>query len=213
MSNLSLLKKLKFYFGGALRQDNVAWHSDIPTPFVVYCFRNGFIKKGNKVIDIGCGFGRNANWLSTQGVTVTAINTDGTELAEAKGKAGQLEAPPTYILADFLKSDIKDKFDVALDLGCSHMLSKADQINFEEVVARIIKPGGLLIYFGFSKNHPAYDANNKRAIYRSLDDVLAIYGNNFNLLSQNECHWKTKPEENSNYPEHVGLNIIMRRKL
>jgi ubiquinone/menaquinone biosynthesis C-methylase UbiE len=191
---------------------NAAWHSDKPTLFVVSCFERGFIKCSDSVIDIGCGFGRNANWLSSKNADVTAVNIDNDELAEAKQKSEKLRFRPHFILGNFLELDFNERrFDTALDLGCSHMLSKTDQLLFEKQVAKIIKPGGLLVYFGFSKKHPAYDNSKPRAIYRDIEDIQSIYGDDFVVIYQNECRWKPTPEENSNFSEHIGLNVIMRR--
>lgn len=196
------------------KKDNIAWKSDKPTPYVIDCFNNAVIKKNDSVIDIGCGFGRNSNWLASQGVNVTAINIDKQEIAYAKNQAKALGVSLNYVLSDFLKFKCKEKsFDVALDLGCSHMFSIPDQYLFEKKVAAILKTDGLLIYFGFSKNHPSYNPNGKRAIYRSLEDVLRIYGKDFEILSQEEHSWTPSPEENSKFSKHVGLKIIMRRKL
>jgi cyclopropane fatty-acyl-phospholipid synthase-like methyltransferase len=195
------------------KKDNTAWESDKPTPYVIDCLNDGLIKKSDSVIDIGCGFGRNSNWLATQGIDVTAINIDKQEITHAKNRAKELVVTLNYILSDFLKYDNKGKlFDVALDLGCSHMLSTPDQYLFEKKAATMVKTGGLLIYFGFSKNHPAYNPDSKRAIYRNSEDLLKIYGKDFEILSQKEYSWIPSPDENSNFPKHVGLNVVMRRK-
>jgi 2-polyprenyl-3-methyl-5-hydroxy-6-metoxy-1,4-benzoquinol methylase len=193
--------------------DNIAWKSDKPTPYLVGCFNDGLIKKGDFVVDIGCGFGRNSNWLAIKNIDVTAINIDKQEITYAKSRAKVLDAHVRYILADFLKFNNKGKlFDVALDLGCSHMLSATDQYLFEEKVATILKTNGILVYFGFSKNHPAYDLANEQAMYRSWEDIRKIYGEDFEILSQEEHNWSPSPEENSKFLEHIGLKIIMRRK-
>jgi len=174
---------------------------------------NEIKSKGDSIIDIGCGFGRNANWLAAQGVYVTAINIDRQEITYAKNRAKALGVSLDYILDDFLLFDNKNKlFDAALDLGCSHGLSISNQYLFEKKVAKLLKPGGILVYFGFSKNHPAYNPNNKRAMYRNLEDVLQIYGTDFDVLSQSERSWIPNPKEKSIYQKHVGLNIVMRRK-
>lgn len=195
------------------KNNNIAWKSDKPTPYVVDCFNNGLISKDNSVIDIGCGFGRNSNWLATQGASVTALNINNDEIRYAKNKAKILGVGVNYKLTDFTKFDSKGKlFDVALDMGCSHMLSIPDQYLFEKNIAKILKTGGLCIYFGFSKKHPAYDASKKRAIYRDIEDLLKIYAKDFEILSHKEHSWIPSINENSKFTKHIGLNIVMRRK-
>ena len=192
---------------------NVAWKTNEPTKFVVYCFKYGLIKNGDKVIDIGCGFGRNSNWLAFNEVNVTAVNISDEEIKIARREADKLGVSPKYTTGNFLKVNFNGElFNVALDIGCSHMLPKIDQLAFADKVASIIRHGGYLIYFGFSKKHPAYDPDKKRVMYRDLDDLLEMYGKNFEVLNCHEISWKPSPEEHSKFQEHIGLNVVFRRK-
>ena len=49
-------------------------------------------------------------------------------------------------------------------------------------------------------------------MFRNLDDIQNMYGNDFDILSHEENRWLPKPEEKSNFSEHVGLNIILMKK-
>ena len=92
------------------------------------------------------------------------------------------------------------------------MLSREQQERFEDKAAQLTKPGGMLIYFGFSKGHPSYSRKPDSPMFRDIEDLERLYGADFEILSQSEERWQPKPEENANFSEHVGLNIIMRRK-
>jgi ubiquinone/menaquinone biosynthesis C-methylase UbiE len=196
------------------KQENIGWKGDSPTEIVTSNFENGVVKPGDKLLDIGCGFGRNSNWLASKGLDVTAININDEEINEAKKSAKKLNADVNYIHANAIELPFKDNsFDVALDLGCSHMIpSKDGQEKAAKEASRVVKHGGILIYFGFSKDHPLYLKNPDNPMFRSIEDVQSIYGNDFEILSQEETQWKPKPEENSDINEHVGINVVMKRK-
>ena len=89
---------------------------------------------------------------------------------------------------------------------------KEDQKKAEAETARVLKTGGGLVYFGFSKDHPDYLNKPDSSMFRSLEDIQAMYGNDFEILSHEETRWRPKPEEKRKYSEHVGINVIMRKK-
>ena len=66
---------------------NIAWKGNEPTEIVIRSFKEGIIKLGDKLLDVGCGFGRNANWLAGKGFIVTAVNISDEEIKEAREKA------------------------------------------------------------------------------------------------------------------------------
>lgn len=193
---------------------NIGWEGNEPTEIVTNSFEKGIIKPGDKVLDIGCGFGRNANWLAGKGVKVTAININSIELDESKVKAKKLGANVDYQCADAVALPFPNcSFDVALDLGCTHMITSNDSQKKAEIeVARILIPGGLLVYFGFSKEHPGCKNKPDSPMFRNLGDIQTIYGDDFDILFHEENRWSPKSEEKRNFSEHVGLNIILKKK-
>jgi len=193
---------------------NIGWKGDEPTDVVTKSFKEGIIKPGYRVLDVGCGFGRNANWLAKKGVNVTAVNIDEKEIKIAREKAEKMEINISYFHANATELEFPaNSFDVVLDLGCSHMIpDREGQKKSEAEMARVLKPSGRLIYFGFSKAHPSYISKKSSPMFRNLEDIQAIYGNDFDILSHEETRWQPKPEERANFSEHVGLNIVLRRK-
>jgi ubiquinone/menaquinone biosynthesis C-methylase UbiE len=190
------------------------WEGEEATKEVKKYFQEGVIKSGDTVLDIGSGFGRNANYLAEQGVKVTAINIDDQELQISKERAEKLGVKVNYYHANATELPFSDSsFDVVMDFGCTHMLpSNEEQKIAEAEAARVLKPEGTLVYFGFSKEHPDAAKKPDSPQFRSLDDIKAIYGNDFDIISSEEARWQPKPEEGANFPEHVGLNIVLKKK-
>lgn len=198
-----------------IRWNNIGWHDDEPTEEIVKCFNEGIIKEGERVLDIGCGFGRNSNWLASKGVIVTAVNIDKKEVDEAMAKAVKLGVYVNYFHANAKSLPLKNNyFDVAIDAGCSHLLPDNNaQKQAEKEVARTLKPGGYLIYFGFSKKHPAYKYKRESSMFRNISDIEKQYGQDFVILKVDQHSWNAKIEEGVDYQKHIGLNILMRKKL
>ena len=194
--------------------ENIAWKGDEPTEVVKKAVDEGIIKPGDRVLDIGCGFGRNANGIAKMGTDVTAVNIDDDEIDYAKIRADEAGVCVDYIHANATELPFPEKsFDVALDLGCSHMIStKEGQENAAREASRVLKPGGFLVYFGFSKEHPSYKNKPESVMFRNIEDVKDMYGNDFEIVSKEEIRWKPSKEENANVEEHIGINVIMNRK-
>jgi len=200
---------------GRVKWNNVGWRWDEPTELITNSFREGIIKVGDRVLDIGCGLGRNSNWLASKGVLVTAVNIDNKEIDEAMKKAVELGVYVNYFWAEATNLPLANNdFEVVIDAGCSHMLpNKESQERMEKEVFRILKPGGHLIYFGFSKKHPAYFNKLNSPMFRDLDEIERLYSRDFEIISVEEISWPVKAEEKVNYKKHVGLNILMRKKI
>lgn len=194
---------------------NKAWEDSQPTKEIVDNFKKGIIKEGDRLLDIGCGFGRNSNWLASKGVVVSAININNNEIDEAMSRAVKLGVYVNYFWANAINLPFTNNdFEIVIDAGCSHLLpDKNAQQQAEREVSRILKPGRYLIYFGFSKKHPAYKNKVESLMFRDLDDIKKTYGQDFEILKVEEVSWKTRIEEKAKYSEHIGLNILMRKKI
>lgn len=192
---------------------NIAWKDDAPTPLAEELVKRQIIHPGDDVVDVGCGFGRNSNYLAEQGARVTGININDKELAHAQKRAAQMGVEVNYQHGDVIDIPLPDSCcDVALDLGCTHMLSKSGQKQAVAQFARIIRPGGRLVYFGFSENHPGFRRAPESPMYRSREEVEEMYGDSFDIEAVRETEWEAKSDEPGSETKHVGLEILMKRK-
>jgi len=192
---------------------NAGWRGDKPTEFVIWSFNKRYLKPGDKVLDVGSGFGRNSNWLASKGLMVTGININKNEIRDSIRLSEKHGTKVEYLHANAINLPFNDElFDSVLDLGCSHMLSANLQVKAEKEAFRVLKPGGYLIYFGFSKKHPVYKDKPKSSQFRDLNDLYTLYGEDFNVISSKETCWKPIISEKANFPEHIGLNIVMQKK-
>ncbi len=98
-----------------------------------------------KALDIGCGTGDNAIWLSEQKFHVIGIDTSEVAIEKAKEKALRANVKCTFILADILTDHIEGApFGFAFDRGCFHSLnSDKERERFAENINRHLEENGL----------------------------------------------------------------------
>ncbi|MFD2247809.1 class I SAM-dependent methyltransferase [Pontibacter ruber] len=109
----------------------------------------GRIQKGMKLLDAGCGYGRNIQYLMQAEIKVYGVDAS----TEAIDRVQQLakELAPTLPARNFVQADLEqlpfadEEFDVVL---CSAVLHFArSEFHFRSMVQelwRVLKPGGML---------------------------------------------------------------------
>jgi tellurite methyltransferase len=109
----------------------------------------GRIRPGMRVLDAGCGGGRNLVYLLREGFDVHAVDEDPQAITYVREMAGTLAPalPPTQIRLDAVEhmSLPDDWFDVVISNAVLHFAR--DDGHFEAMVRemwRVLKPGGML---------------------------------------------------------------------
>jgi ubiquinone/menaquinone biosynthesis C-methylase UbiE len=110
-----------------------------------------FLKKDEKykvedrsILDLGCGTGRNANYLAEKGNSVIGIEIAKTALSIAQSRASEIGVKVDYRLGDIGQLyDLADEsVDVVLDVTSSNSLDEAGRATYLKEVYRVMKVGG-----------------------------------------------------------------------
>jgi SAM-dependent methyltransferase len=119
-----------------------------------------------RIIDLGCGTGRNSNYFAEEGAHVTGI-----EIARNALKLAQERAQAVGVRVNYIQGNLGEKsafssfpdasFDVAIDVMSSNSLTEAERAVYLREVARILKPGGKFYTKALCKDG---DANAKNLI-------------------------------------------------
>ncbi|EOA2863735.1 class I SAM-dependent methyltransferase [Campylobacter upsaliensis] len=144
-----------YYLGYEKRYEKVyksgasTWESTLANESLIAVYRqfkNYFNDK--KVIDLGCGEGRDSIFLKKNGVNVIGVDISHCALTKARelSKAQNLDIDFIEANVLFLNAFEDECFDTAINMGCLHMI-----VNEEERkkhifnVYRILKKGGIFI--------------------------------------------------------------------
>ena len=139
--------------------------------------------KGLKVLDIGCGEGKNAAAFASRGATVDAV--DCSTLAIANGRRSFSKLKINWSIEDALAYEPEEKFyDCVVLYGLTHCLP--DKKSIVELIERMIKatkPGGSHILVAFNDRdqnfefaHPGFQPtllphNEYVSLYRQQEIV------------------------------------------
>jgi SAM-dependent methyltransferase len=143
-----------------------------------------------KALEIGCGTGDNAIWLSQQNFHVVGVDASEIAIEKAKEKAAKASAPCTFLVLDFLKSHIEGApFGFAFDRGCFHtMRSSKDRHRFAKHVHGLLGEGGLwLSLIGSADEQHLTEGPPKR----TARDIVSAVEPYFEILSLVSSHFET----------------------
>jgi len=140
--------------------NNIKWFSDQPVPGYWAEFFN--TKKGNikKVLDLGCGAGRNTQFLFESGFDVFACDYYEGMVKATRKRLLKLGLDEDVILQRVIKASMLDlpyedsSFDVVLSNGVFHNVSNLKEMETAlKEASRVLRKSGYLCFNLFSSNY------------------------------------------------------------
>lgn len=129
------------------RERNVPIFSNVPDENLVSYFENNLIKPG-KVLELGCGPGRNAIYLAEKGCTVDAVDLSQVSLDWAKERVTEKNVNVNLINQNIFDLEVEEGiYDIVYDSGCFHHIAPHRRMNYIELLNKALKPNG---YFGIT---------------------------------------------------------------
>ncbi len=110
--------------------------------------------EGKNILDLGCGTGRNSNYLGELGNRVVGIEISKTALSIAKERAISLGVKVDYRLGDMGESyEIQDNsMDIILDITSSNSLNEKGREVYLSEMNRVLKKGGYIFVRALCKD-------------------------------------------------------------
>lgn len=170
------------------RADELPWDTGHPDPVLKQLLESLPIPAG-RALEVGCGTGTNALWLSRQGFDVTAVDFSERAIEMAHEKAGP-ESAVRFEVADVFEKTIDGGgFDLVYDRGCFHLFDEAvDRERFAEAMHRHLKSAGLwLSQIGNADDRSEEDGPPQRS---ALEIVSAVEPH-FEVLRLESSHFDT----------------------
>ncbi|MEI5906611.1 class I SAM-dependent methyltransferase [Bacillus spongiae] len=122
-----------------------------------------------KILELGCGPGRNALFLAEQGCEVDAVDCSQSSLEWAKERSEERGVKINYIHSDLFDLQVEEgAFDFVYDSGCFHHIAPHRRLNYVSLVEKALKPGGYFALTCFVEGGKFGGANiSDWEVYRS----------------------------------------------
>jgi SAM-dependent methyltransferase len=115
---------------------------DWPDENLVAWFGEGLLGPG-RVLELGCGHGRNAAYLAAQGCSVDAVDFSAWAIEQARKRMATAAAAVTFQCCSIFAANIpEESYDLVYDSGCFHHIAPHRRKDYVELVLRALKPGG-----------------------------------------------------------------------
>ena len=122
----------------------VTWMSGVSTPIVLEVLEKYGIGSGHRLLEIGCGEGRDAGAVLEAGYDLTATDVSGEAIAYCKEKWPQFAN--RFRVLDCLTAELEERFDFIFAVAVIHMLvPDGDRDGFCRFIRDHLKDGGLAL--------------------------------------------------------------------
>lgn len=123
------------------------WDVGHPQPAFVSLAEAGLV--GERVLDVGCGSGELAMYLTRRGHRVVGVDFAPSAIAIARRKAHWRRLDTHFLVMDALDlPSLGLQFDAVTDSAMFHVLGAAERERFVEVLGSVLAPGGFYFVLG-----------------------------------------------------------------
>ncbi len=156
------------------------------------------------------GEGRNGVYAASSGWQVTAFDLSSEGKAKAMQLASRKQVSLDYIVGDFAEIEFEENSFDAIGLIYAHFPAEK-KAEFHQKLHTYLKPGGVVIFEAFSKNHLPYKQANPRVggpgnmdVAFSIEEIQAYFPNYSPLLLEEAV------VELNEGKYHVGQGSVIR---
>jgi len=142
--------------------EKIPWNIETPPNALIDLVERGKVRPC-KTIDLGCGVGNYAIYLSSIGFDVTGIDISSTAIKIAQKNAKKKGVKCNFLVADVLGdlNEVKQTFDFAYDWELLHHIYPEKRKKYIENVCKILNPGGKYLSVCFSDKDPQFGGTGK----------------------------------------------------
>lgn len=124
------------------RDRGIPFFVNYPDENLVSYFENNLIKPG-RVLELGCGPGRNALYFAEMGCSVDAVDLSQESIQWAKERATEKNTNVNFINKNIFELEITEgQYDIVYDSGCFHHIAPHRRMSYINLVKKALKPNG-----------------------------------------------------------------------
>ncbi len=187
------------------RDDDIPWYTGRADYNLTNCIAEHSIQVC-KTLELGCGTGDNAIWLSQNGFEVSAFDLSEIAIDRAKTRAKELGVKVHFFVADFFKDKIEDApFNFAFDRGVFHSFAEEDErAQFAKNVASNLNKEGLWLSLIGSADQIREGQGPPK---RTACDVVKAVEPYFEILSMKTGYFDSLDEK----PAKIWICLMQKR--
>lgn len=171
----------------------------------------GSLGRGGTLLDIGCGNGRLASFLSDAGFDVVGVDFAGASIARARSEVRERDRLRFQVLDICEEVPTGAPFDVIFDRGCYHGLPEAQRPQYLRTVLACTRPGSrVFLMLRVTERMGVNAAERSRMSARALQEVGAFFGRHF-AVERHESIWFNSRGDDEDTNALAGLAIWMTR--
>ena len=155
-------------------KNNILWSSKKNTPDVLESIKNYKISKDSKILDLGCGEGRDAIYLLNSGYNVLAVDYSKTVIEKCRELSNN-NYDEQFKQFDLIKDKMNHKFDFIYSIAVLHMFVLDEHRNkFLSFIREHLKKEGICLICVMGDGIQEYSSN----IDEAFKDTKRIAMNN-----------------------------------
>ena len=169
-------------WGARYNAKDTPWDHGDPHPEVRRLIAAGefpFPDEGRRVLVPGCGPAHDARAIAEEGYQVTGIDYS-TEIAEA-AEATLAAGGGRFLCEDALADEPEEPYDLIFEHTFLCAIDPALRPRYGELVARSLRPGGLLVVIVLPVDRPREEEGPPSTL--TIDDLTELLGGAFRLRS------------------------------
>ena len=141
----------RFYVAAKGDPSRLPWHREEPAPLLADTVLG--MPAGARVLDVGCGAGVFAVWMSGNGMQVTGIDMMPEAIDMARERARTNEVEVTWLYGDLFAFEPDQPFDLVFDSGCLHSLVGGDPKRYKGQLLAWMKRDGCFVLEHWGKRN------------------------------------------------------------
>ena len=126
---------------------------------------SALLSRGARVLELGCGEGRDSVFFATRGCDVTAVDVSLAGLRKAERLAREQGVEVRWIHGDLARRAVAGPFDLVYSCGAIHYVPRRERLRLFPRLKRLTRPGG----------HHAHIVFTDRDIYVEKGEVIDYF--------------------------------------
>ena len=187
------------------REGTPPWDTGRPSAELMRIVQGHLLPPG-PTLELGCGTGANAVWLSRQRSEVTAIDWSPLAIERARLRCEEQGGLVRFVYAnvfDFAKT--AGRFQFVFDVGFYHFIRQAERERFLDMLWWVTEPGSF--YFTLAGNAEEQEEDGPPRV--SEAEIRTELGRLFEFVELRPC----RLESSRRAPGYLGWSCLMRRPI